>query len=53
MKGTDHIISEILSVLQTLSPRALRRVLAYAKRQRGIPLPRLTMQPLWIKRTHR
>lgn len=44
------IIKEILSILDTLSPRALRRVLAYAKRQRGIPLPRLTMR---IKRTYR
>ena len=30
MKGTDPLITEILSVLRTLSPGALRRVLAYA-----------------------
>lgn len=39
MKGTESIIAEILDVLRTLSPGALRRVLAYALRQRGRDFP--------------
>ena len=39
MTGTDPLITEILSVLRTLSPGALRRVLAYAMRQQRRELP--------------
>lgn len=34
MKNTEHMINDITRILHTLPPGALRRVLAYAERER-------------------